>query len=565
MAKRKIDLFIEIKNEKEFKNILRTNSEALICAEVYSQFVGACTALDRLFTIIKYDWSNGKIILLKVPSDEVDSLRRFRDQSEPVYLFIFKQKVTNIFRGVDSIKFAEVAKREVNIYKKEIEGYESERPTYDLSEPTPDEIVWFNKLSMEKELEVAAQHDRRVARQAARKRHRAELMVPHLERINFVLFWPHCKHAHPELYEQWDLNGIIMIGREELNLTKEKAEDILYEGDAPINEASMQMLVSGTALAICFRLLDTDKHFVSLVRKILYEDIQQYDDDSSAKSFGTAFDHYKSYSQTKEKILLKRHEEKVTRKAEEKEKKSRRLSEMKRLALQALQEAIEAKRAKREQRKLKLLKAGDLTALQNLKEQPSDDELSFAQPQQPQESSSDTDSPSESNEEEYFPPPGLVIPGFYAPPNDIAKANGLAVLFPKIVVEYVTPEPEFLPPHVLVMLEAWKRHKALKVLSKYENAVIHVGIFEATTPYDGVHIAYSVMEFDADNTSQKTENVKIAIMLSIENDVPLLELMDLNPVHVSRDPVAGEEECSAMFPVDYADMKIDLKDFQLNK
>lgn len=35
-------------------------------AEVYSYVFGSCTALDRLFTIIKLDWSDGKIILLKV-------------------------------------------------------------------------------------------------------------------------------------------------------------------------------------------------------------------------------------------------------------------------------------------------------------------------------------------------------------------------------------------------------------------------------------------------------------------------------------------------------------------
>lgn len=53
-----------------------------------------------------------------------------------------------------------------------------------------------------------------------------------------------------------------MVGREEIQLTKEMADDILYAGDAPINEASMHVLLSGPALAICFRLLDTDKHFV---------------------------------------------------------------------------------------------------------------------------------------------------------------------------------------------------------------------------------------------------------------------------------------------------------------
>lgn len=80
--------------------------------------------MDRLFTTIKLDWSNGKIILLKVyssfleiifnrtyhtidkntadikfprliflvffqvPADEIETLERFRNQSEPVYMFI---------------------------------------------------------------------------------------------------------------------------------------------------------------------------------------------------------------------------------------------------------------------------------------------------------------------------------------------------------------------------------------------------------------------------------------------------------------------------------------------
>lgn len=39
---------------------------------------------------------------------------------------------------------------------------------------------------------------------------------------------------------------------------------------------------------------------------------------------------------------------------------------------------------------------------------------------------------SEEDDEEYFPPAGLLIPGFYAPPNEIAKVNGLGVLFPKV-------------------------------------------------------------------------------------------------------------------------------------
>lgn len=47
-----------------------------------------------------------------------------------------------------------------------------------------------------------------------------------------------------------------MVGREELQLDEDTARDILYGGDAPTNEAAMFALLSGPALAICFRALD---------------------------------------------------------------------------------------------------------------------------------------------------------------------------------------------------------------------------------------------------------------------------------------------------------------------
>lgn len=35
--------------------------------------------------------------------------------------------------------------------------------------------------------------------------------------------------------------------------------------------------------------------------------------------------------------------------------------------------------------------------------------------------------------EDYIPPGGLFVPGLYAPPNELAKANGLAFFFPKVI------------------------------------------------------------------------------------------------------------------------------------
>ncbi|KOB75799.1 Uncharacterized protein OBRU01_06849 [Operophtera brumata] len=208
---------------------------------------------------------------------------------------------------------------------------------------------------------------------------------------------------------------------------------VLYAGDAPLNEASLLQLLSLPALAICFRLLDTDKHFVSLSRRILYEELPVYDDDKPAQDQPprmTAFERYRTYSPTREELMENRRRQKI---------------QEKRLARKAIVDALEAQRVMKEQRRLELLKSGELPDVYVEEEE-------------------------EENADEYLPPPGLLIPGFYSPPNDVAKSNGLAILFPKVPLYYVTPEPEFLPPHVLVMLEISKRYKAVEAITPYKQA-----------------------------------------------------------------------------------------------
>ncbi|XP_046970414.1 uncharacterized protein LOC124537584 [Vanessa cardui] len=562
MAKKKLDLFINIDNEKEFEYMLAHNLDRLICAELHSSFAGPCTALDHLFVKIKLDWGDGKVVLLRVCVDEIQSLSRFQCQSEPVFLFILNNKITKVFRGVNNILFAEVAKKEIEYYNEGREGAVIERPCYDIGEASPEEQEWLKIRLLERHEEEMLAATQRNQRQAARKRHRAELMVPHLKHINFVLYWPHAKHAHPELYERWDINNIMMVGREEILLTKEIAEDVLYAGDAPLNEASLHMLLSGPALAICFRLLDEDKHFVSLVRRILYEELAPLDESKSLNEQfprKTAFDLYKTFSPAKEDVLRKRHEDKLKRKEEALEKRARRLSEMQRLARQAIEDAIQAKRAQREQQKLQLLKSGNLSALEKLRQEPFDERVDIVVPELPEEE----ESSEEENSDEYFPPAGLLIPGFYAPPNDIAKANGLAILFPTLVSENVTPEPEHLPPHVLVMIDMAKRYKAIEAMANYKKEIIHMGIFKATSPTDAVHIAYSVKQFDSKQRCHDLESFKLAFMVSVKSDLALLELTDLIPFHVSRDPIVGEIECALLFSVDYSDHYNEFEDFDI--
>uniref|UniRef100_A0A2A4JHG4 ABC transporter domain-containing protein n=1 Tax=Heliothis virescens TaxID=7102 RepID=A0A2A4JHG4_HELVI len=491
--------------------------------DVVEDYYLSATTLEDVFWRLEHE---------KVPADEIETLKRFRDHSEPVYIFILNGKVTKVFRGVDTVRFAEVMRKELDYHRQQQAGVTLDRPVYELNEPTPDEMEWISATESEKEQEMTSLLARRSARQAVRKRHRATLMVPHLTDVNFVLFWPHCVHAHPELYEQWDANSWVEFISLKLNL--------------------INLNVSGIGAT------------KALVRRILYEEEPSWDEGKSFMDFGllkTAFDRYKTFSPTREEFNAQRRKERELQKEEQRRKHANYIAETRRLARLAKEEAFEAKRIEKEQRKLDLLKAGDLSALEKLKQEP-DDEISDDEEPEGTVEEEEEESVTEEEPEEYLPPPGLLIPGFYAPPNDIAKSNGLAVLFPRLVHDRVTPQPEFLPQHVLVLLEISKRHKAIEAIKPYRHAIIHMGIFKASSPYKSVHIAYSVKQYDTlDNSSSNLDQLKLAFMLSVVVDVPLLHLMDLNPVHVSRDCSAGEQECAAMFPVDYGDEYPQFEDF----
>ena len=46
----------------------------------------------------------------------------------------------------------------------------------------------------------------------------------------------------------------------------------------------------------------------------------------------------------------------------------------------------------------------------------------------------------------------------------------------KLVLENVQPEQEFLPPHVLVLLEISKRYKAIDAIRRYKKEILHVNM-----------------------------------------------------------------------------------------
>ncbi|VVC95828.1 unnamed protein product [Leptidea sinapis] len=507
-----------VESNEEFEAYLAAHSHQLICEycfhyglcspgtraagmEVYSEFCGHCLATGNAIRKGKLEIGQDQIAMVKVLADKVDAVSRFRDKSEPVFLFVLKGKLTRAMFGSNGIELNRIMEEELAFMKKELDTG-VERPKRAIQELLPEEAARIEAdLKLEEEYKEAAER-LRVLTLAARKRRVCERLSHHVTKINFIMFWPHCHQAHFDQYEKWDL----------LNL----------------NPACLHALLSGEVLVVLFKMLDTDyRDFVRLMRHALYEEIPIPKEDVPPEKRVPpipAYERYATISKTAREVRRERYEAKMQKlKVEE----------------DGAEEVEGVERAEGEEGEEGEVAATEAT--EEVEDLGEDGEVE-------QEFHSDVSVEGE----EYIPPGGLLVPGLYTPPNALAKANGLVLFFPKVVAELTTIESEFLPPHVLVMFHVDKRQEVQEVMQQFPEEILNYGIFVGDDPYAAEHLAFTIKQYNQMERLRKHKD-RLAVMVSRRRSLPLLQLAGLNPTYISADAASGERECLALFPVGYGD------------
>ncbi|KOB72654.1 Uncharacterized protein OBRU01_11964 [Operophtera brumata] len=295
---------------------------------------------------------------------------------------------------------------------------------------------------------------------------------------------------------------------------------VLYMSDVDPNEACIHALCNGECLAVLFK-MDDNRDFIKLLRYALYEEIPIPKEDVPVEKQVPpipAYERYASMSKTKREVRRERHE-----------RKERLASEQARLAREAEEDRLEKGEAEE-----------------------------------------DFHSDVSVEGEEYIPPGGLFVPGLYAPPNEMAKANGLAFFYPKVVKEMAKIESEFLPPHVLVMFHIEKRADVRDIVKQYTDEILALGIFVGDEVSSAEHIAFSIKQYEKMERHRRHADLKslawssahreimsgcfskdrLALVVSRKRSLPLLQLAGLNPCYISADLKTHREIMSGCFSKD---------------
>ncbi|XP_068620527.1 uncharacterized protein [Battus philenor] len=554
-----------VETNEELEEYLHAHASQLICMEVYSEFCGPCLATGNAIRKGKLEMGQDRIAMVKALANTIDALSRFKDKSEPVFLFIVKGKLTRAMFGANGIELCRVIEEELQLTQREIDTG-VERHKLEIDELLPEEA---EKMEIEKRQEEETQKARerlRTLTLAARKKRVAERMSRNLFHLNYILYWPHCHGAHVDLYEKWDQINIQVGAKEEFQLTEEMVPEALYMSDVEPNEACIHALLNGPALVVLFKMFDTDtRDFVKLLRYTLYEEIPVPKEDVPPEKqvpLVPAYERYAAVSKTAREVRRERYEERMAKLRQEREEQERLAAEQARLAREAEEERQRLEKQRQEEERMARIQAG-LPAEPEPGEEEAGEEVA---PEEGAEAEAEQEKVEEEavepeedfhsdvsiEGEEYIPPGGLFVPGLYAPPNELAKANGLAFFFPKIVTEITTLESEHLPPHVLVMFSVDKRYDVREAMKQFHEEILQAGIFVGDNPYEAEHLAYSIKQYDQMTRLRKHKD-RLALMVSRRRSVALLTLAGLNPCYISSDLDSGERDCLAMFPVGYGD------------
>ncbi|CAH2042693.1 unnamed protein product, partial [Iphiclides podalirius] len=545
-----------VETNEEFEEYLKEHSKQLICMEVYSEYCGPCLATGNAIR-------KGK---LEIGTDDIAMVK--------------KGKLTRAMFGANGIELCRIIEDEMRLMRQELETG-VERPKQEIGELLPEESA---KIESDFKLEEEAREARerlRVLTLAARKKRVAERLSHHVRRLNYILYWPRCQQAHYDLYEKWDLINIQVGAKETFQLNEADVKEVLYMSDVEPNEACIHALLDGEVLVVLFKMFDTDnRDFVKLLRHALYEEIPVPKEDLPPEKqvpLVPAYERYAAVSKTAREVRRERYEAKMQKLRQEKEEQERLAAEQARLAREAEEERLLKEKQRQEEERMARIQAG-LPA--DPEPEPADEEATGEEgvgeegvgeegvenqelkEEKETEAAGDLEEVEEAEEEfhsdisvedeEYIPPGGLFVPGLYSPPNDLAKANGLAFFFPK-VIEAITPlESEHLPPHVLVMFNVDKRHEVRDAMQQFPNDILQSGIFMGDNPFAAEHVAYTVKQYDKMTRIRKHKD-RLALMVSRRRSVALLTLAGLNPCYISSDTSSGERDCLALFPVGYGD------------
>lgn len=135
--KEAVTLQVEIETEEDWQQLL--GRKGLILADIYSEWCGPCIAMVTTLRNVKIEIGGDTISYAIVKNDHIEDLKRFREKSEPVWMFLQNRMMVGLMFGANCPQLRKMLVKEI----KRVQNEEDPEMQLPPSSRTPEEeILW---------------------------------------------------------------------------------------------------------------------------------------------------------------------------------------------------------------------------------------------------------------------------------------------------------------------------------------------------------------------------------------------------------------------------------------
>ncbi|XP_060518187.1 uncharacterized protein LOC132696984 isoform X3 [Cylas formicarius] len=267
-----IQLQIEVNNDEEWDKLLQR--DGLIVVDVYSDWCGPCLGMQANLKKLKLEIGGDMLQLAIAKSDGIAQLARFRNKSEPTWMFLSKGKMVNLMFGADAPKLTRLIVEELKKEQLTLDGKTTDRTPIDITELAEEEKIRYDAAEAIRR-EAKEKEERKKAKELMERRTaECENICKNLPNYGTAIIFPCARDKYKEVIgELVDEAGLVISQTEKVRFTDELLNELCYftSREQEFSDVDITELLTKESLVLLFKIShksdieDIDGAILSLV------------------------------------------------------------------------------------------------------------------------------------------------------------------------------------------------------------------------------------------------------------------------------------------------------------
>ncbi|XP_059607712.1 uncharacterized protein LOC132255626 [Phlebotomus argentipes] len=258
----------EINTDDELTKFLER--DGLLVLDIFTDWCGPCLGMVGSLKKIKLELGGDDLHLAVCKVDEIEILKRFRNRSEPTWLFASKGKVVNLMFGANVPKLMKLIAEELKI-EKSVRAGEGERTFFEFQELTPAEMERVEEKQRLEEEAVRAEQESMKKKRRDFIVHVTDDIMTNIRDHGVMLLMPQIpKDSFRRISESADPFGVCCKDKRIVKLMPDMLEILHFECDNPLPEDVLEVIFNKELQAVAWKVADQETRPVEEVLQLVH-------------------------------------------------------------------------------------------------------------------------------------------------------------------------------------------------------------------------------------------------------------------------------------------------------